>query len=97
MWCNEVTSGRGVFGVSGVRRKYVLLIAFYDRGGMVNFFVFYVLAQYETYSFLSFDSEPELLVFLDANAGNHEFKFRVIEGREVEFVPVEIATAYKRK
>lgn len=63
----------------------------------MRFFVRYSTAQYEGESEEVFSTVDEVLAFLNKHAANPDFRFQVIEGRLVEFEPITVAKAYRRK
>ena len=63
----------------------------------MRFFVTYWTYRYDGPGEKVFDTIEQVLAFLNQHAGNPDFTFKVIEGREVEFEPIELVKAYKRK
>jgi hypothetical protein len=63
---------------------------------MNKFFVWYETGEYDAREMEVFDSEVDVIDFLNARASNEELRFTVIEGREVKFKPVSVATKYVR-
>lgn len=61
----------------------------------MNFFVFYSTCKYEPFDLKRFETEGEVLAFLNSKAGNSDFRFSVVLGREMTYKPVEVATKYQ--
>jgi len=62
----------------------------------MKFFVWFTTYKHDPERLEVFNSEADLLEFLNSNAGNIDFSFMVVEGREVPFKPVSVATKYVR-
>lgn len=62
----------------------------------MKFFLLFVTARYETDELKQFDDLNALIEFVNARADNPDFRFRVIEGREIQLKPVSIVTKYVR-
>ena len=63
----------------------------------MKFFVWWSTGQFEGEILSEFETEGEVLQLLNQNAKNTDFTFTVVEGREIEFKPVEVVQAYERK
>lgn len=64
----------------------------------MRFFVRYSTGKYDGWSFQELPhSEQCVIDFLNLYASNPEFAFEVIEGRRVEFEPVQVATQFRKK
>ena len=57
----------------------------------MKFVVLYRAEAYGEETFQEFNTEAEVRSFVEQNAGNENFKFRVVEGREIKINPVRIA------
>ena len=62
----------------------------------MKWFVWYDTGEYHP-EFREFDTEEQVLELLNRYAHIPEFTFEVIEGRKVEYKPVQVATNYERK
>lgn len=60
----------------------------------MKFHVWFTTSNYEPWSLATLDSETEVEKLLNTYAGNPEFEFKVVHGREIKFKPVDIATKY---
>lgn len=59
-------------------------------------FVHFFVERYEDCDLREFHSEQDVIAFLDSHGGNSEFRFRVIQGTEITFLPLNVATKYQR-
>lgn len=57
----------------------------------MKFVVLYRTERLGEETFQEFNTETDARSFVEQHTGNEDFKFRVIEGREIEFKPVRIA------
>ena len=55
----------------------------------------YSLYEYEEWSDKVFDTEEDMLSFINSHASNPHFNFDVIRGTRLEFRPVERVKAYE--
>jgi nicotinamide riboside kinase len=63
----------------------------------MNYYAFYSLGKYDPNQFGVFESLDKVLEFLDTQATNTEFYFRVVRGEEVFFEPAVTVKSYKVK
>ncbi len=62
----------------------------------MKFFVWYSTGKYDPPELKEFDDEAEVLKLLRTYAGNPSFEFKVIQGSEIKFEPVSVATDFRR-
>ena len=62
----------------------------------MKYYIYWSSGRYEGQNFDTFDTEKDVLAFLNAHATNTDFDFRVVEGREVKFKPVSVVQAYQK-
>ena len=63
----------------------------------MKFFLWFSTGKYEGQTLEQFDKIDELLDFVNARVDNPDFRFRVVEGREITLKPVSIVTQYVRE
>lgn len=63
---------------------------------MVRFYVWFSTGKYDPMCLSDFDTEKQVIAFLNEHAANDEFSFTVVHGSEVRFKPVTTAVSYKR-
>ncbi len=62
----------------------------------MKWWVYYSTGKYDEDNLKEFDTELQVLTFLNNHTNNPEFTFQVIEGREVKYRPVEVVLKYQR-
>ena len=61
------------------------------------FYVKFETSMYAGMQLEKFETEEEVVEFLNSHASNPDFEFTVIQGYEVEFEPVEICKRFRKK
>lgn len=62
----------------------------------MKWFVWWSTDEYAGDTLDVFDAEEDVVKHLNEYAGNSDFKFRVVNGKEVKFKPVEVAILFER-
>ncbi len=62
----------------------------------MKFYVTYSTAKYEGPTDAVFETEEEVVAFLNQHAPNPDFNFTVIRGELINFVPAETVKSYRR-
>lgn len=61
----------------------------------MKFYLWYRTGEYDPKVLEEFDDEAAVLNFINERAGNPDFEFKLVRGKEVVAEPVEIVKAFR--